>query len=244
MEEREREIKIPPSVWRWQRAAFGILPALISVALFLPTLADAPARLSLFAVANYGKQATYSRDLDRFNTRWWMGGQQLSDYNNQRKMLQSGYHFLPSFNTGYMMRTQGYSSVSPITNKVLLPAKTYTKKKMSRLLKRTSACSHIPNSRQELRAPLLNVFLHPTTGRGEPGPSGSLRPNTPGSQYSCVRGEHQATLDQLRQRTRQRNRSTGRKGMTFLLVRGLVNRCTLNIPASYNLAEKFAGWKK
>jgi len=87
----------------------------------LPFPADAPVRPSLFAVANYGKQVAYSGDLDQFNTEWWMGGQQLSDYNNQRKMLQSGYHFLPSFNTGYMMRRQGYSSVSPNTDKVTDP---------------------------------------------------------------------------------------------------------------------------
>jgi len=115
-------MKIQSSVWRRRGATIGFLLALMGAALFLPTLADTPARPSLFAIANYGgKQVAYSGDLDQFNTRWWMGGQQLSDYNNQRKMLQSGYHFLPSFNTGYMMRTQGYSSVSRSTDKAADP---------------------------------------------------------------------------------------------------------------------------
>lgn len=96
----------------------GILLMLLGVVVFFPVRANPPAQESLFAVANYGQQVAYSGDLDRFNTRWWMGGQQLADYNNQMKMLRSGYHFLPSFNTGYMMRTQRYSSVPPNTDKV------------------------------------------------------------------------------------------------------------------------------
>lgn len=106
-----------------QRVSFGVLLPLIGLGAILPTPADPPTRPSLFAVANYdSKQVAYSKDLDQFNTKWWMGGQQLSDYDNQRKMLQSGYHFLPSFNTGYMMRTQGYSSsVSRSTDKTADP---------------------------------------------------------------------------------------------------------------------------
>lgn len=106
---------------RTRGGAPGALLALMSVVVILPTLADAPMRTSLFAVANYGKQATYPGDLDTFNTRWWMGGQQLSDYNTQKKMLQSDYHFLPSFNTGYMMRMQGYASVSPSADRAADP---------------------------------------------------------------------------------------------------------------------------
>lgn len=105
-----------------RRMFFGVLLSLVGMSAILPTPADTPARPSLFAVANYdSKQVPYARDLDQFNTKWWMGGQQLSDYNNQRKMLQSGYHFLPSFNTGYMMRTQGYSSVPRTTDRTVDP---------------------------------------------------------------------------------------------------------------------------
>ncbi|MBV9468976.1 MAG: hypothetical protein JOZ57_06990 [Abitibacteriaceae bacterium] len=94
---------------------------LSSAGMIQPAPVDAPAPPSLLAVANYGQQAIYAGDLNQFNTRWWMGGQQLADYNNQNKMLQAGYHFLPSFNTGYMMRTQGYALVSPHADKAADP---------------------------------------------------------------------------------------------------------------------------
>lgn len=88
---------------------------------FLCAPAETRVPQSLFAIAIYGKQVAYAADLDEFKTRWWTGGQQLSDYNNQMKMLQAGYHFLPSFNTGYMMRTQGDTSVPRTTDRTADP---------------------------------------------------------------------------------------------------------------------------
>jgi len=101
-------------------AALGLVLAQAG-GVFLPTLAHAPAPRSLFSVAVYGSQVAYSADVDQFNTRWWSGGQQLTDYTNQMKMLRSGYHFLPSFNTGYTMRRQGYTVVPPTTDRAADP---------------------------------------------------------------------------------------------------------------------------
>lgn len=56
---------------------------------------------SFVSVASYSpNQVVYSRDLDRFHTKWWLGGQQIQDVANERKMLRHGYHFVPIFPTG------------------------------------------------------------------------------------------------------------------------------------------------
>lgn len=65
----------------------------------LPFASSAPP--SFLAIANYSNQPTEAPDLDSFNTKWWLGGQQLTgDHTSERNMLQNGYHFVPIFPTG------------------------------------------------------------------------------------------------------------------------------------------------
>lgn len=103
--------------------ALGVVAALIAL--------DAPKRprpphirlsreipRSFLSIANYSpNQTAYPGDLVRFNTRWWLAGVQLSDYANQSSMLRHGFHFLPSFNTGYVMRANGLTNVPQSTTK-------------------------------------------------------------------------------------------------------------------------------
>ncbi|MGI8412182.1 MAG: glycosyl hydrolase [Solirubrobacteraceae bacterium] len=69
-------------------------------------------------MANYSpSQVVYAGDLSRFRAKWWLGGYTLSDRDNQSAMLRRGYHFLPSFNAGYVMRANGLTSVPATTTK-------------------------------------------------------------------------------------------------------------------------------
>lgn len=98
---------------------------------------------SFVSVAGYSpNQVVYSPDLDRFHTKWWLGGQQIQDVANERKMLQHGYHFAPIFPTGKnfpgeagLVRDVEYaqrdlrgtdSHYYGIGNEVNLPASDYT----------------------------------------------------------------------------------------------------------------------
>ena len=70
------------------------------------------------AVADYSPtQNVYSGDLNQFHATWWSGGATPADPTNQIPMLQNGFHYLPSFNTGYTMRTQGLTVVPASTTK-------------------------------------------------------------------------------------------------------------------------------
>ena len=65
-------------------------------------------------MANYSPdQVVYPGDLRQFDTKWWSGGLQFSDFTNQPQMLREGYRFLPAFNTGYVLRTDGFASDVP-----------------------------------------------------------------------------------------------------------------------------------
>ena len=69
---------------------------------------------SFFAVDNYAtSQNVYPGDLNRFNAKWWSGLAQA----NEGELLQQGYRYLPSFNTGYFMRFEGFTSVPASTTK-------------------------------------------------------------------------------------------------------------------------------
>lgn len=72
--------------------------------------AQSPIPPSFIAVANYStNQNVYAGDLAHFNTKWWLGGSQLSDPTNQEPMIQNqGYHFLPIFNTGIVAVEQNF----------------------------------------------------------------------------------------------------------------------------------------
>ncbi|MBV9804257.1 MAG: hypothetical protein JO130_13740 [Solirubrobacterales bacterium] len=81
-----------------------------------------PVPSSFFGVDNYSAdQTAYAGDLQQLNTKWWEGGLTLMDKPNQTAMLAQGYHFLPTFNTGLVMREAGLTSVSASTTQAADP---------------------------------------------------------------------------------------------------------------------------